>query len=313
MVFNSTVFFLFFLIFYIVYWFLNNKLPIVCRNIFTLIASYFFYGWWDWRFLGLLIISSTADYINGLLIYRAKSTYKKRILLFISICINLGILCFFKYYNFFIESFTSLMSTFSVSLNVQTLKIILPVGISFYTFQSLSYTIDIFRGKLKPTKDPVLFFTFISFFPQLVAGPIERASNLLYQFREKKAFSYENSIYGLRLSLWGFFKKIVIADNLGLIVDQIFNKKTSPTTITTIVGCFLFAFQIYCDFSGYSDVAIGIAKMLGFEFKRNFITPYFSKSFTEFWHRWHISLSSWFRDYVYIPLGGSKQNKTGPI
>ncbi|MEZ5082855.1 MAG: MBOAT family O-acyltransferase [Bacteroidales bacterium] len=227
----------------------------------------------------------------------------------LSLFINLGILGFFKYYNFFIDSFLDFANIFNVSLNVYTLNIILPVGISFYTFQTLSYTIDIYYGKLKPTRNVVSFFTFVAFFPQLVAGPIERAGRLLPQFMEKKKFSYNNSVAGLRLILWGLFKKIVIADNLGLLVDVIFDPASEFTGISVFMGGVLFAFQVYCDFSGYSDIAIGISKMLGFELMINFKTPFFSASFSELWKRWHISLSTWFRDYVYIPLGGSKKSQ----
>ncbi len=309
MVFNTITFFVFFVIFYNLYWGINKYANVRYRNLFTLIASYFFYGWWDYRFLGLIIISSFSDYILGLKIYQSKSQKTRKLFLIISLFINLGILGFFKYYNFFIDSFLDLASVFNLSLNLYTLKIILPVGISFYTFQTLSYTIDIYRGKLKPTNDIIAFFTFVAFFPQLVAGPIERASNLLKQFQERKKFSYENSVVGLRTILWGLFKKIVIADNLGLIVDVIFDPASDFTGISVFMGGLLFAFQVYCDFSGYSDIAIGISKMLGYELMINFKTPYFSASFTEFWRRWHISLSTWFKDYVYIPLGGSKKSK----
>lgn len=309
MVFNSITFFVFFVVFFNLYWILNKYASIRFRNLFTLISSYIFYGWWDYRFLSLIIISSISDYILGLKIYHAKNRSNRKIYLFLSLFINLGILGFFKYYNFFIDSFIDLISLFNISANIHTLKIILPVGISFYTFQTLSYTIDIYKNKLKPTNDIISFFTFVAFFPQLVAGPIERASRLLKQFKERKKFSYKNSVAGLRLVLWGLFKKIVIADNLGLIVDVIFDPASDFTGISVFMGGFLFAFQVYCDFSGYSDIAIGISKMLGYELMINFKTPYFSASFTEFWRRWHISLSSWFKDYVYIPLGGSKKSK----
>lgn len=309
MVFNSITFFVFFVIFFNVYWILNKYTSTKIRNLFTLLASYFFYGWWDYRFLALIFISSVSDYIIGLRIFQARTHKTKKIYLIISLMINLGILGFFKYYNFFIDSFLDFASIFNLSLNVYTLSIILPVGISFYTFQTLSYTIDIYKGKLKPTHDIVSFFTFVAFFPQLVAGPIERASRLLKQFQEKKKFSYENSVAGLRLVLWGLFKKIVIADNLGLIVEVIFDPGSDFTGISVFMGGVLFAFQVYCDFSGYSDIAIGISKTLGYELMVNFKTPYFSASFSEFWRRWHISLSTWFKDYVYIPLGGSKKSK----
>ena len=309
MVFNSITFFVFFLIFFNVYWILNKYTGIKIRNLFTLLASYFFYGWWDYRFLALIFISSVTDFILGLRIHNSTDHKIKKAFLISSIIINLGILGFFKYYNFFIDSILELASIFNVSLSFYTLSIILPVGISFYTFQTLSYTIDIYYGKLKPTREVVSFFTFVAFFPQLVAGPIERANRLLPQFMEKKKFSYENSVSGLRLVLWGLFKKIVIADNLGLLVDVIFNPASEFTGISVFMGGVLFAFQVYCDFSGYSDIAIGISKMMGFELMINFKTPFFSASFSELWRRWHISLSTWFRDYVYIPLGGSKKSQ----
>lgn len=233
----------------------------------------------------------------------------KKLLLLSSIIVNLGILGFFKYFNFFIDSFSEIVSGITPSFNTYTLNIILPVGISFYTFQTLSYTIDIYRGRLKPTKDILSFFVFVAFFPQLVAGPIERASHLLSQFQKKQTFNYSKNVSGLRLILWGLFKKIVIADNLGILVDQIFNPSSPVSGFTTLIGAIFFAFQIYADFSGYSDIAIGISKMLGIDLMKNFTTPYFSSSFSEFWKRWHISLSTWFRDYLYVPLGGNRKKE----
>lgn len=309
MVFNSVTFLIFFIAFYFIYWFLNNKSSIQKRNVFVLLASYFFYGYWDWRFLSLIFISSLVDYVLGLKISQAYNLFSKKLYLAGSIATNMGILGFFKYFNFFIESFEQLFSLFSVPVQMSTLQIILPVGVSFYSFQTLSYTIDIYRGKLEPTHDIVKFFAFVSFFPQLVAGPIERARNLLEQFDDKKRFSYDNQVIGLRHTLYGLFKKVVIADNLGLIADTIFNPSQTHNGFTVLLGSMIFGLQIYCDFSGYSDMAIGLAKMLNFDLMKNFDTPYFSGSFTEFWRRWHISLSTWFRDYVYIPLGGNKCNK----
>jgi len=306
MVFNSVIFLVFFILFIQFYWLLNNKFHFKYRNLYTIVASYIFYGWWDWRFLSLIVISSGIDYFLGKKIYNESRVSIRKTLVTISLLSNLGILGFFKYFNFFIDSFNQILSLFSLSVNVSTLSIILPVGISFYTFQTLSYTIDIYRGKLNPSKDIISFFAFVSFFPQLVAGPIERASNLLSQFSEKKTFNSGNNIEGLRLILWGMFKKVVIADNFGVMVEPIFNTETNINGLTILLGGTLFAFQVYADFSGYSDIAIGIARMLGFRLKKNFATPYFSKSFEEFWRRWHISLSTWFRDYVYIPLGGSR-------
>lgn len=309
MIFNSITFLIFFVVFFQLYWLINNKLPVTYRNIFTILSSYLFYGWWDWRFLSLIIFSSITDYSIGLMLNKVEKKTTRGILLTTSIIVNLGILGFFKYFNFFIDSLNELLSVFSLPVNTNTLNIILPVGISFYTFQTLSYTIDIYKRKLQPTKDIFSFFAFVAFFPQLVAGPIERASQLLHQFQGKKSFSYDNSISGLRLILWGLFKKIVIADNFGILADSIFSTGHPVSGLSTIVGALFFAFQIYADFSGYSDIAIGISKMLGITLMKNFTTPYFSASFGEFWRRWHISLSTWFRDYLYIPLGGSKAGK----
>ena len=310
MVFNSAAFAVFLFIFFNVYWYVNNHHSPRFRNAITLVASYLFYGWWDWRFLGLIFISSLGDYLLGVKIEQKEKRAEKRVFLILSLLINLGILGLFKYFNFFIDSLSDLLTTLSLGAAIPSLSIILPVGISFYTFQTLSYTIDIYRGKLKPTRDPIQFFTFVAFFPQLVAGPIERAKNLLPQFEATKKFDYAKTISGLRLILWGLFKKIVIADNLGPIADNIFGAEVVLSSLSVLIGSMAFAFQIYCDFSGYSDIAIGISKMLGYDLMRNFKTPYFATSLTNFWHRWHISLSTWFRDYVYIPLGGGRQSKS---
>lgn len=309
MVFNSVTFLIFFLIFFQLYWLINNKLPYTYRNIFTIISSYLFYGWWDYRFLSLIVISSVADFSIGLLFRKITKKSQRRILLISSIFINLGILGTFKYFNFFIDSFSEILNLFSIHIGTNTLKIILPVGISFYTFQTLSYTIDVFKREIEPTTDVFSFFAFVAFFPQLVAGPIERASRLLSQFQERKSSSYNNNVNGLRLILWGLFKKIVIADNFGLLVNGIFDTTNPVSGISTFIGATFFAIQVYADFSGYSDIAIGISKILGIHLMKNFKTPYFSSSFSEYWRRWHISLSTWFRDYLYIPLGGSKGNK----
>lgn len=293
--------------FFQLYWTLNNKASLRVRNFFVILASYLFYGWWDWRFLSLIVISSASDYLIGLSLGKEKPLLSKKILLALSVCINLGILGFFKYADFFVESFIDLAGLMGLHLSYNSLSIILPVGISFYTFQTMSYTIDIYRNKLKPTRDGLSFFAFVSFFPQLVAGPIERASHLLPQFFERKKFSYKLCVHGLRLILFGLFKKVVIADNFGLLADSLLNVGNTSNGLTTLLGIFFFAFQIYADFSGYSDMAIGLSKMLGFSLKRNFRIPYFSSSFKEFWSRWHISLSTWFRDYLYIPLGGNRK------
>ncbi|PYE81703.1 D-alanyl-lipoteichoic acid acyltransferase DltB (MBOAT superfamily) [Winogradskyella epiphytica] len=305
MFFNSIEFFIFLPIVFSLYWLIGAK-NIKSQNFLIVLASYVFYGWWDWRFLSLILFSSIVDYSIGLALDKQnKSSYRKT-LLWISISVNLGFLGFFKYYNFFIDSLRDSFTFFGADLNISTLNIILPVGISFYTFQTLSYTIDVFNKKLKPTKDIVGFMAFVSFFPQLVAGPIERATNLLPQFSIERKFVYRDAVNGLRQILWGLFKKIVIADNCAKYANLIFNNHTDYNGSTLLLGAFFFAFQIYGDFSGYSDIAIGISRLFGFNLKRNFAYPYFSRDIAEFWRRWHISLSTWFRDYLYIPLGGSK-------
>ena len=308
MSFNSLEFLFFLTSVFILYWFIFNRAK-KFRNFFILIISYYFYGCWDWRFLSLIIISSAVDYFVGQSIYKTKNAKAKKYLLFISIAVNLTILGFFKYYNFFIENFISFFSILNYEFNLQTLKIILPIGISFYTFQTMSYTIDIYKKTMKPTNDLIAFFAFVSFFPQLVAGPIERASNLLPQFYKKHNFNYNLATNGLKQILWGFFKKIVIADNCAIYVNLIFNDPYSRNGSEILIASILFAFQIYGDFSGYSDIAIGSASLFGFKLKTNFLYPYFSRDIAEFWRRWHISLSTWFRDYVYIPLGGSNGKK----
>jgi alginate O-acetyltransferase complex protein AlgI len=309
MLFNSIEFFLFLPIVFILYWFVFNK-NLKQQNLLILLASYVFYGWWDYRFLSLIFLSTIVDYIIGLNISKQTSKKKQKTLLYCSILFNLGVLGFFKYYNFFVDSWIDSLSSIGFEIkSAWTLKIILPVGISFYTFQTMSYTIDIFRKQLKPTKDFISFASFVSFFPQLVAGPIERATNLLPQVLKKRKFKYDQGVQGLRLILWGVFKKVVIADSLAPIVDDIFSNYQNFDGGTLWLGAIYFSFQIYCDFSGYSDIAIGTSKLFGFELMSNFKFPYFSRNIGEFWRRWHISLSSWFRDYLYIPLGGSKQGK----
>lgn len=307
MVFNSFVFLIFFLLFFLLYWRISTKHSIQVRNAFILLASYVFYGWWNWKFLGLIVVSSVIDYFIGQTLYKTEHKSSRKWLLSISILSNIGILFFFKYYNFFIDSLQWSLQSISIPFNLSTLEIILPVGISFYTFQTLSYTIDIYRKTLKPTTHFIQFLAFVSFFPQLVAGPIERASHLLPQFAKSYSFNLKDCIGGLRLVLWGFLKKLVIADNFGVIVDLIFEQNDSVSGVMVLVGTLCFALQIYADFSGYSDMAIGFSRMLGFDLMKNFKTPYFAKSFSEFWRRWHISLSTWFRDYVYIPLGGNQK------
>ncbi|MEM6342869.1 MAG: MBOAT family O-acyltransferase [Bacteroidota bacterium] len=309
MLFNSIEFALFLPFVFLVYWFpLKGKLQL--QNLFLLAASYFFYGWWDWRFLGLIILSSFLDFSIGKRLAAEPNDQNRKILLWISLAFNLGMLGFFKYYNFFVDSFVSAFTLLGQPMEPSRLEILLPVGISFYTFQTLSYTIDVYRRKLEPSKDIISFFTFVSFFPQLVAGPIERAENLLPQFYKNRDFDLEKAKDGLRQILWGLFKKIVIADNCALYANQYFGAPDEFTGVELILGAIFFSFQIYGDFSGYSDIAIGTAKLLGFDLMQNFATPYFARDMGEFWRRWHISLSTWFRDYLYIPLGGSRGGKS---
>lgn len=305
MLFNSVEFAFFLVIVFLLYWFVVNK-NLRLQNTFVLASSYFFYGWWDWRFLSLIIFSSFVDYLVGIKLADTDDTRNRKHLLVISILVNLGILGSFKYFNFFAENFSRAFTFFGHPISDPALlDIVLPVGISFYTFQSLSYSIDVYKRKLEPTRDIVAFFAYVSFFPQLVAGPIERAVNLLPQFYKKRSFDYEQAVDGMRQIMWGLFKKIVIADNCAIYVNEIFGAHTEQSGSTLLLGSMFFAFQIYADFSGYSDIAIGTARLFGFNLMRNFAFPYFSRDIAEFWRRWHISLSTWFRDYVYIPLGGS--------
>lgn len=305
MLFNTLDFAIFLPIVFLVYWFITHK-SLNLQNFWILLTSYVFYGWWDWRFLFLIAFSTLVDYALGLSLANSQRSARRKLLLGLSIGVNLGLLGFFKYYNFFIENFISVFSFFGLTFNIRLLHIILPVGISFYTFQTLSYTLDIYRGRLEPTRNFIAFAAFISFFPQLVAGPIERANNLLPQFLKPRKFEYHQAVEGTRQILWGLFKKVAIADNCALYVDQIFYGYTEYSGSTLLLGAIFFAFQIYGDFSGYSDIAIGTARLFGINLMRNFAFPYFSQDIAEFWRRWHISLSTWFRDYLYIPLGGSR-------
>jgi D-alanyl-lipoteichoic acid acyltransferase DltB (MBOAT superfamily) len=305
MLFNSLTFVVFIVFTFTLYWLPLTKNKIH-QNIVLLVSSYIFYGWWDYRFLSLILFSSIVDFFIGKAIHKEKNLKRKKSYLIFSLITNLGLLFVFKYFNFFIESF---FTAFSVEQSQFLFKIILPVGISFYTFQTLSYTIDIYRNQLKPTKSILNFLTFVSFFPQLVAGPIERAAKFLPQIQKSRVFSYANAVIGCRFILYGMFKKVVIADNLAEIVNIIFTVDSPYSGIMNILGVTLFAIQIYCDFSGYSDIAIGVAKLFNIDLMTNFKRPYFSTSLAEFWSKWHISLSSWFRDYMYIPLGGNKFSK----
>tara|TARA_B100001250_G_scaffold87804_1_gene72615 strand:- start:1792 stop:3240 length:1449 start_codon:yes stop_codon:yes gene_type:complete len=304
MLFNSIDFAIFLPIVFILYWFVAKN-SIRIQNLLIIIASYTFYGWWDWRFLSLILLSTIVDYTVGVNLKSETQSFKRKLLLSTSIVVNLGLLAVFKYYNFFLENFANAFSLVGLEINTNTLNIILPVGISFYTFQTLSYTIDIYRKKIIPTKDFIAFSAFVCFFPQLVAGPIERATNLLPQFFSKRTFKYNQAVDGMRQILWGLFKKIVIADNCAEFANLIFNNSSDYSGSTLLLGAIFFTFQIYGDFSGYSDIAIGTSRLFGFNLKQNFATPYFSRDIAEFWRRWHISLSSWFRDYLYIPIGGS--------
>ena len=312
MFFNSLQFACFLPIVFILYWFIaKNNLKF--QNLILLISSYFFYGCWDYRFLLLLLFSTFLDYFSGIKIHKANSASYKKIWLLLSIIINLGFLSVFKYYNFFIESFANAISLLGFKINIITLKVILPVGISFYTFHGLSYILDIYYERIKPHVNFVEYAVFVSFFPLLVAGPIERATHLLPQISKRRIFDYAYASNGLRQILWGLFKKVVIADNCAEYANVIFNNTNHQSGSTLFLGAIFFSFQIYCDFSGYSDIALGTAKLFGIDLLRNFAFPYFSRDIAEFWRRWHISLSSWFKDYVYIPLGGSKGNLRNKI
>jgi len=305
MIFNSLEFGVFLPLVFILYWFLfKGKLR--AQNLLIVVASYVFYGWWDWRFLSLIIFSTLIDYFIGRFLDKEERVGYRKLLLWSSIFVNLGFLGFFKYYNFFVDSFVNAFSLFGYQFGSSSLNVLLPVGISFYTFQTLSYTIDVYKKNLKPTKDFISFVAFVSFFPQLVAGPIERATNLLPQFHKQRIFDYNRASDGMRQILWGLFKKIVIADNCAIFANEIFNNYEDYSGSTLLLGSVFFAFQIYGDFSGYSDIAIGTSRLFGFDLKQNFAYPYFSRDIAEFWRRWHMSLSTWFRDYLYIPLGGSR-------
>jgi D-alanyl-lipoteichoic acid acyltransferase DltB (MBOAT superfamily) len=305
MLFNSIDFAIFLPIVFMLYWLLA-KYPLRAQNLLLVVASYVFYGWWDWRFLSLILFSTIVDYGIGIYLNKTVNKTKRKYLLWTSIGVNIGLLMFFKYFNFFVDNFVTAFTFFGAEMNPISLNIILPVGISFYTFQTLSYTIDIYKRDLEPTNDFIQFAAFVSFFPQLVAGPIERAKQLLPQFNVKHKFDKIQATDGIRQILWGLFKKIIIADNCAKYVNLIFDNYETMSGSSLILGAILFAFQIYGDFSGYSDIGIGTARLFGFNLMQNFAFPYFSRDIAEFWRRWHISLSTWFRDYVYIPLGGSR-------
>ncbi|MEK6153497.1 MBOAT family O-acyltransferase [Flavobacteriaceae bacterium 3-367] len=312
MLFNSIEFLIFLPLSFVLYWFLLNR-NLKLQNLLLVVLSYLFYGWWDWRFLSLIFLSTFVDYLVGQKIHRAQDRERKR-WLWVSIGFNIGLLGVFKYFDFFVVSLIDALAFAGYEVTQPwMLHVLLPVGISFYTFQTLSYSLDVSRKALAPTKDFIAFAAYVSFFPQLVAGPIERAASLLPQILQKRRFSYQQGAQGAKLILWGFLKKVAIADSLAPIVDDIFVNYHSYSSPTLFMGAFFFGFQIYADFSGYSDIAIGTAKLFGIELRSNFKFPYLSRSVAEFWRRWHISLSTWFRDYLYIPLGGSKLNSRTTI
>ena len=304
MLFTSIEFFLFLPITFAFYWVLRRQVR--WQNLLVVAASYVFYGWWDWRFLLLIVFTTACSYASGLMIRPESSRRRNLAVMWTNIGLNLGILGLFKYYDFFASELARLLGCSGDSV---MLNLILPVGISFYTFQALSYSIDVYRGKIAPTKDAVAFFAYVSFFPQLVAGPIERATNLLPQFLRERKFDYAMAVDGVRQMLWGFFKKVVVADNCAVFVDEVWGDIGGQSSLNLVAAAVLFSIQIYCDFSGYSDIAIGCAKLFGIKLMRNFNVPYFSRDIAEFWRRWHVSLTTWFRDYVYIPLGGSRVAK----
>jgi len=308
MLFNSIDFLIFLPTVFLLYWFIFQK-NLKLQNLFILAISYIFYCWWDWRFLSLILLCSGMNYLAGVRLASNENQKNRKLILALSCILSLGLLGAFKYFNFFIDNFINAFAVVGINLQARTLNIILPVGISFYTFKALSYTIDVYERKLEPTKDIIAFFSFVGFFPQLLAGPIDRATNFLPQFYAKRTFEYEKAVDGMRQILWGFFKKLVIADNCAIYVNQIFtNHETLPAS-TLLLGAVYFSFQIYADFSGYSDIAIGTSRLFGFSSMRNFSVPYFSRDIAEFWRRWHISLTTWFRDYLYIPLGGNRGTK----
>lgn len=306
MFFNSFVFLIFLPSVFCLYWFVFSR-HVRLQNIAIIISSYVFYGWCDWHFLLLISFTGLCSWVSALGVQKG-GTFGKWVTI-ANVIVNLGILCVFKYYNFFVESFVSAFGSLGFSLHIATLKLILPVGISFYTFQALSYSLDVYKKKLEPTKDIITFFAYLSFFPQILAGPIAKATVLLPQFQKKRIFDYSKAVDGLRQILWGFFKKFVVADSCAKIVDLIFVDYTNYSGSMLVLGAVLFTFQIYCDFSGYSDIALGIGRLFGVDLMRNFNFPYFSRDIAEFWRRWHISLTTWFREYIYFPLGGSREGQ----
>ena len=317
MQFNSIEYIIFLPLVFLLYWSMRKSLK--WQNVFIVLVSYVFYGWWNVNFLFLIALTSLLSFLSGVLIEKYRSAQKPhrfsmpKVIMLSNVIVNLVILGIFKYYNFFIENLVELLAVFGIQQEISSLQLILPVGISFYTFQALSYTIDVYKDKIKPTHDVVAFFAYVSFFPQLVAGPIERATHLLPQFLATRSFSYRKAVDGMKQILWGTFMKVVIADNCAGIVNTIYDQYTEASWLTLIFGALMFAFQIYGDFAGYSHIAIGSARLFGFDLMDNFINPYFSSNIPEFWRRWHISLNTWFRDYVYIPLGGNREGRLKQI
>ncbi|MBL7882511.1 MAG: MBOAT family protein [Bacteroidia bacterium] len=308
MIFNSTAYAFFLFIIFILYWLVPTK-KVSIQNVLLLTASYFFYAWWDIRFLGLIVLTSTVDFTSSFFLSKTKTNWKRILWLITSLSINLGLLFYFKYFNFLIDTVNYFLNEFNSPTQYSFKDIILPIGISFYTFQSLSYTIDVYRKKIDAIQNPITYFVFVSFFPQIAAGPIEKASDLLTQFKNKRIFNTGQIKEGLRLILWGVFKKVVVADMLATYVDVVYSSPNNYTGLSSIFAALFFTLQLYCDFSGYSDMAIGSGKLLGFKLTKNFNTPFFAKTMNEFWTRWHITLNTWFRDYIYIPLGGNRNGK----
>lgn len=308
MLFNSLDFAIFVAIVFVLYWFVFNK-SLWLQNLLILVASYIFYGWWDWRFLILIATSSVIDFLVGYSLDKTEVPYKRKLLLYTSLFVNLSLLGFFKYFNFFIDSFKTALQIVDMPNSISTLDIILPVAISFYTLQTLSYTIDVYDKKMKATHNIVNFFAFVSFFPQLVAGPIERAYRLLPQFDVKRKFEYSLASDGARQILWGLFKKMMIADHLILFSVDSYNNYGNYSGATLMVIVILGSFIFYCDFSGYSDIAIGTARLFGFRLSKNFDFPFFARNMSEFWNKWHISLISWFKDYIISRLKGFSKAK----
>ena len=309
MLFNSFEFILFLPIVFCLYWFLpKGRLPL--QNLIIIVSSYVFYAWLDVRFLGLIVLTSLSTWFAALYVDASDGKRKGRWWVSLAnIVLNIGILCVFKYLNFFGENFARLFQLLGFELSWTTRTLVLPIGISFYTFTALSYSLDVYMGKLKAERNLLTVFSYVAFFPQLLAGPIARATHLMPQFRSVRTFDYASAVEGMRQILWGLFKKVVIADNIAVLIAPIFDNYQEYSASTLLLGAFYFTIQIYCDFSGYSDMAIGIARLFGIRLLPNFSTPYFSRNVAEFWRRWHISLNTWFRDYIYIPLGGNRVSR----